>query len=69
MTCERNELDDDDFDALLDVIAQPVSSSSESPIIEESSSSGEIVLPSSSSKELDICDPNNPEYDPGQCVF
>ncbi|MBQ7079005.1 MAG: hypothetical protein IJM92_04930 [Fibrobacter sp.] len=69
VTCERNELDDDDFDALLDVIAQPVSSSSESPIIEESSSSGEIVLPSSSSKELDICDPNNPEYDPGQCVF
>ena len=62
VTCDRNELDPDDDDALLEVLALPVSSSSEEPE-EESSSSGEVVEQSSSSKSVDPC-ANNPE-----CVF
>ncbi len=68
LNCDRDELNDDDFGPLLEVEAKPVSSSSEGPI-EESSSSEEYIPESSSSKELDICDPSNPEYDPGQCIF
>ena len=64
VTCERNELDEDDFDALLNVQAMPVSSSSASPIIEESSSSGEVIEVSSSSKAPDIC-----QINPEECVF
>ena len=66
--CDRNELDDDDYDSLLEVMVKPVSSSSEE-FIEESSSSEEEDPESSSSKELDPCDPSNPEYDPVGCVF
>lgn len=68
VTCERNELNDEDVDDLLEVEAMPVSSSSEEFIV-ESSSSGEVVPESSSSKVLDPCDPSNPEYDPVGCVF
>ena len=53
VTCDRNELDPDDDDALLEVLALPVSSSSEEPE-EESSSSGEVVEQSSSSEEKDV---------------
>jgi plastocyanin len=66
--CDRNELDENDFESLLEVVAKPVSSSSEE-FIEESSSSEEYVPESSSSKQLDPCDPSNPEYDPVGCVF
>ena len=67
VTCERDELNEDDFDPLLRVEALPESSSSEEPPEESSSSSGESEEKSSSSKKVvDPCllDPDDPDYDP-----
>ena len=63
--CERNELDDNDEDALLEVMAEQVSSSSEeAPPEESSSSSSDEEEKSSSSKALDPCG-----EDPESCIF
>ena len=65
VTCERDELNEDDFDPLLRVEALPESSSSEEPPEESSSSSGETEEKSSSSKKAD--DPC--ELDPDACYI
>ena len=65
VTCERDELSEDDFDPLLRVEALPESSSSEEPPEESSSSSGETEEKSSSSKKAD--DPC--ELDPDACYI
>lgn len=66
MICDRNELDEDDFNDFIVVKSLPVSSSSETPVEDSSSSSGEAEEKSSSSKEQDFCElyPDAPE-----CVF
>ena len=68
VTCERDELSEDDFDPLLRVEALPESSSSEEPPEEDSSSSSEESeeKSSSSKKVVDPCllDPDDPDYDP-----
>ena len=68
VTCEYNELDENDMDPLLRVEALPESSSSEEPPEEDSSSSSEESeeKSSSSKKVVDPCllDPDDPDYDP-----
>ena len=66
MICDRNDLDEDDFDDLLvvETKSEPVSSSSSEEVIEDSSSSGEVEEKSSSSKAVNPCDD-----DPESCVF
>lgn len=66
MICDRNDLDEDDFDDLLvvETKSEPVSSSSSEEVIEDSSSSGEVEEKSSSSKAVNPCD-----VDPESCVF
>jgi len=62
VTCERDELNEDDFDPLLRVEALPESSSSEEPPEESSSSSGETDSSSSSYKKPVDCvlEPDDP---------
>ncbi|WP_258285916.1 hypothetical protein [Fibrobacter succinogenes] len=62
VTCERDELSEDDFDPLLRVEALPESSSSEEPPEESSSSSGETDSSSSSYKKPVDCvlEPDDP---------
>ena len=62
VTCERDELNEDDFDPLLHVEALPESSSSEEPPEESSSSSGETDSSSSSYKKPVDCvlEPDDP---------
>ena len=55
MICDRNDLDEDDFDDLLVVESKPVSSSSAEPEEDSSSSSEEKSEESSSSTELPFC--------------
>ncbi|SHK54211.1 hypothetical protein SAMN05720759_103346 [Fibrobacter sp. UWB12] len=62
VSCDRNELDEDDFDALLVVETLPESSSSEE--VPEESSSSEEEEKSSSSKAVDPC-----LEDPESCIF
>ena len=73
VTCERDELSEDDFDPLLRVEALPESSSSEEPPEEDSSSSSEESeeKSSSSKKVVDPCllDPDDPDYDPSCQIY
>lgn len=65
VTCDKNDLDENDMDPLLRVEALPESSSSEEPPEESSSSSEESEERSSSSKKAD--DPC--ELDPDACYI